>query len=182
MTLEFTLNTEAPATVATDCVVVGAWADGSLTPAAQAIDAASGGRLKALLARGDLSGKTGRTAMLHDLAGVTAARVLVVGLGEPGRKFGTAQYLKAVGDAARALKTGPVASALFTLSETSVEGRDAAWNIRQAAIAADHACYRYTATLGAKNKRREETGLKSLALQAGSEDGSDREARGVSVQ
>ena len=110
MTLEFTLNTEAPATVATDCVVVGAWADGSLTPAAQAIDTASGGRLKALLARGDLSGKTGRTAMLHDLAGVTAARVLVVGLGEPGRKFGTAQYLKAVGDAARALKTGPVSS------------------------------------------------------------------------
>ena len=164
MTLEFTLNTEAPATVATDCVVVGAWADGSLTPAAQAIDTASGGRLKALLARGDLSGKTGRTAMLHDLAGVTAARVLVVGLGEPGRKFGTAQYLKAVGDAARALKTGPVASALFTLSETSVEGRDAAWNIRQAAIAADHACYRYTATLGAKNKKREETGLKSLSI------------------
>ena len=74
MTLEFTLNTEAPATVATDCVVVGAWADGSLTPAAQAIDTASGGRLKALLARGDLSGKTGRTAMLHDLVGVTAAR------------------------------------------------------------------------------------------------------------
>ena len=164
MTLEFTLNTEAPATVATDCVVVGAWSDGSLTPAAQAIDAASGGRLKALLARGDLSGKTGRTALLHDLAGVTAARVLVVGLGEPGRKFGTAQYLKAVGDAARALKTGPVASALFTLSETSVEGRDAAWNIRQAAIAADHACYRYTATLGAKNKKREETGLKSLSI------------------
>src|SRR4029450_1085985 len=27
-----------------------------------------------------------------------------------------------------------------------------------------HACYRYTATLGAKNKGREETGLKSLAI------------------
>ncbi|MDQ2701788.1 MAG: leucyl aminopeptidase [Pseudomonadota bacterium] len=164
MTLEFTLNNDAPATIATDCIVVGAWSDASLTPAAQAIDAVSGGRLKALLARGDLSGKTGRTAMLHDLAGVAAPRVLVVGLGEPGTKYGTAQYLKAVGDAARALKTGPVASALFTLSEVPVEGRDAAWNIRQAVIAADHACYRYTATLGAKNKKREETGLKSLTV------------------
>src|SRR5690606_26393741 len=147
MTLEFSLNphTRDAATTAIDCVVVGAWSDGSLTPAAQAIDGASGGRLKALLSRGDLSGKTGRTAMLHDLAGVAAPRVLVVGLGEPGPKFGAPQYLKAVGDAARALKTGPVGAALLTLAEVAVEGRDAAWNIRQAAIAADHACYRYTA-------------------------------------
>ncbi|MDG6349549.1 leucyl aminopeptidase [Luteimonas sp. 8-5] len=171
MTLEFSLNprSQDAATASTDCVVVGAWSDGSLTPAAQAIDAASGGRLKTLLSRGDLSGKTGRTGMLHDLAGVTAPRVLVVGLGEPGQKFGAAQYLKAVGDAARALKTGPVGSALLTLSEVAVEGRDAAWNIRQAAIAADHACYRYTATLGAKNKKREETGLKSLEISGSDE-------------
>src|SRR5690606_24959002 len=163
MTLEFSLNHDAPATVATDCVVVGAYADGSLTPAAQAIDAASGGRLKALAGRGDLGGKTGKVSMLHDLPGVKAPRVLVVGLGEPG-KFGPAQYLKAVADAARALKTGPVRKALLTLSEASVAGRDAAWNVRQAAIAADHACYRYTATLGARNKKREEKGLEALAI------------------
>ena len=113
MTLEFTLKQDAPASAATDCVVVGAYVDGSLTEAAQALDAASGGRLAALVERGDVSGKTGRTSLLHDLAGVSAPRVLVVGLGEKD-KFGTAQYLKAVGDAARALKTGPVASALFT--------------------------------------------------------------------
>jgi leucyl aminopeptidase len=177
MSLEFSLSQETPASAATDCVIVGAWADASLTPAAQAIDTASGGRLKALLARGDVSGKTGKVAMLHDLDGVKAPRVLVVGLGEPG-KYGTAQFLKAVGDAARALRTGPVRSALLTLTETSVAGRDAAWNLRQAAIAADHACYRYTATLGAKNKKREETGLQALALA-----GSDERAlaRGVAI-
>jgi leucyl aminopeptidase len=148
-------------------VVVGAYADGSLTAAAQALDAASDGRLRALLERGDIGGKTGRTALLHDLPGVAAPRVLVVGLGEQAR-FGTAQYLKAVGDAARTLKTGPANSALFTLSGEPVQGRDAAWNIRQAAVAAAHACYRYTATLGARNKKRDETGLKALAI-AGSD-------------
>ena len=163
MSLEFTLNQADAATVATDCVVAGAFADGSLSPSAQAIDAASGGRLSTLVARGDASGKTGRTALLHDLPGVAAPRVLVIGLGERA-KFGVAQYLKAVGDAARALKTGPVARAVFTLSELPVQERDAAWNIRQAAIATAHACYRYTATLGAKNKKREETGLASLAI------------------
>ena len=139
MTLEFTLNREAPAQAGVDCLVVGAWADKSLTPAAQAVDAASGGKLSALVQRGDVGGKTGKTTLLHDLPGVAAPRVLVVGLGETA-KFGVAQYLKAVGDAARALKTGPAKSALFTLSEVDVKDRDAAWKIRQAVIAADHAC------------------------------------------
>jgi leucyl aminopeptidase len=111
MALEFTLNHDAPATAAFDCIVVGVFADKHLSPAAQALDAASGGRLTALAGRGDLSGKTGASALLHDLPGVTAPRVLVVGLGEAA-KFGVPQYLKAVGDAARALKSGPAARAL----------------------------------------------------------------------
>jgi leucyl aminopeptidase len=158
MSLEFSLNQHAPASAAVDCIVVGAFADGALTPAAAAIDAASGGKLKALVERGDLDGKTGKTTLLHDLPGVAAPRVLVIGLGDAA-KFGVPQYIKAVGDAARTLKTGAVKSALFTLAELSVKGRDTAWNIRTAVIAADHACYRYTATLGAKNKKRDEKGL-----------------------
>lgn len=166
MSLEFTLNHDAPALAAVDCVVVGAFADASLSPAAKAIDEASGGRLSALLARGDLSGKTGATLVLHDLSGVAAPRVLVVGLGDPAR-FGVPQYLKAVADAARALKSGPVAHALFTLSELPVAGRDAAWAVRQAVIAADHACYRYTATLG--KKKPDAPGLTRLSV-AGSDE------------
>ncbi|MEH6421059.1 leucyl aminopeptidase [Pseudomonas sp. CGJS7] len=160
MTLEFDLNRDAAAAAQTDCVVVGAFADKTLTAAARTLDEASGGRLTALLERGDISGKTGKTSLLHDLPGVTAPRVLVVGLGDTG-KFGVAQYLKAVGDAARALKAGPVEHAVLTLSEEPVLGRDAAWAIRQAAIAADHACYRYTATLG---KKKDEPGLRKLAI------------------
>ena len=85
MALEFTLNHSSPTSAAVDCVVIGAYADHTLSPAAQALDAASGGRLAALAQRGDLSGKTGATTLLHDLPGVTAPRVLVVGLGEIGR-------------------------------------------------------------------------------------------------
>lgn len=162
MALEFDLNRDAPAAAHTDCIVVGAFADNSLTPAAKALDDASNGRIRALLERGDASGKTGKTALLHDLPGVAAPRVLVIGLGEAG-KFGVPQYLKAVGDAARTLKSGPVSTALFTLSELDVAGRDKAWNIRQAIIAADHACYRYTATLGTSRKK-DEPGLRALSV------------------
>ncbi|MHC9085614.1 leucyl aminopeptidase [Luteimonas sp. RIT-PG2_3] len=168
MSLEFTLNRDLPAYAATDCVVVGLFADNSLTPAAQAIDTASGGQLSALASRGDASGRTGKTSLLYDLPGVTAPRVLVVGLGDKA-KFAVPQYLKAVADAVRALKTGPVGSALLTLSELTVPGRDAAWTVRQAIITADHAAYRYTATLGPKNKKRNETGLKALSISASDE-------------
>ena len=175
MALEFDLNRDAPAAVPTDCVVVGAYADNTLTPSGSALDDASGGRLTALLQRGDISGKIGKTAMLHDVPGVTAPRVLVVGLGEAA-KFGVPQYLKAIGDAAKALKAGPVTHALFTLSETTVAQRNGGWAIRQAAIAADHACYRYTATLGDKARNKDEPGLRKLSLRAVGADGDDSTA------
>ena len=177
MALEFTLNHDAPATAGFDCVVVGAYGDKTLTAAGRALDAASGGRLNTLVQRGDVGGKTGKTTMLHDLPGITAPRVLVIGLGEES-KFGVPQYLKAVGDAARALKTGPSGNALFTLSELDVKGRDAAWNIRQAAIASDHASYRYTATLG--KKKSDGTGLTHLAI-AGSDEVALAQGRAIAA-
>ena len=170
MTLEFTLNQTAPATVDTGCVVVGVYADKTLTPAAQALDQAAAGRLARLAGRGDLPGKAGSSALLHDLDGISAQRVLVVGLGER-EKFGASAYQQAVTTAVRALRTGATESALLTLPEVQVKDRDAAWNIRQAVIAADHAAYRYTATLGPKNRKRNETGLRALALS-----GSDEQA------
>ena len=164
MALEFALNHVDPLHFDGDCLVVGLFADKTFTASGQAVDRASGGHLSKLAERDDLSGKTGASALLHDVAGVTAPRVLVIGLGDAD-KFATPQYLKAVGDAARALRTGPVKRALFTLSEVAIKDRDAAWTIRQAAIAADHACYRYVATLGKDNKKREETGLEHFAIQ-----------------
>lgn len=170
MALAFTLQAGPAAdatTLTSDCIVVGAYSDKTLTATGQALDAASGGRIAALIERGDISGKTGKTALLHDLQGVTATRVLVIGLGEPA-KFGVPQYIKAAGDAARALKDGAAASIVFTVSEAAVLGRDAAWAIRQAVIAFSHATYRYHATLGEKNKNKGESKLAAVAV-AGSD-------------
>lgn len=163
MALQFHLNSDTPDAADVHCVVVGAFADNSLTAAGGALDTACGGRLAALLARGDISGKTGKTSLLHDLSGVTAPRVLVVGLGDAG-KFGVPQYLKAIGDAARALRAGPVEHALLTLVDVPVSGRDRAWAVRQAVIAADHASYRYTATLGEDARKKIEPGLSTLSI------------------
>ncbi|MGH8108762.1 MAG: leucyl aminopeptidase [Arenimonas sp.] len=160
MALEFHINTQSPLQTETDCLVVGVYADKSLSPSAKALDDASNGRLSAMLERGDVSGKTGRTSFLHDVAGVKAPRVLVVGLGETA-KFAVPQYIKAVADVVRALRVGPVKNTLITLTELTVKGRDADWNLRQAVIAADHAAYEYTAT---RSKKAEVT-LQQVSVQ-----------------
>ncbi|QYR52707.1 leucyl aminopeptidase [Lysobacter soyae] len=177
MALEFDLNTLPATETDVDCLILGIFSDKSFTASGKAVDAASGGKLSALAERGDLKGATGSTALLFDLAGIKASRVLVVGLGDVDN-YGTPQYLKAVGDAARALRNGAIKSALFTLSETAPKGRDSAWAIQQAIIAADHACYRYLATLGAGNKKRKESGLEKFVVQ-----GDDRVAlsRGIAI-
>jgi leucyl aminopeptidase len=166
MSLEFSLAPtalSAPAAFQTDCLVIGVFADKTMNAAGQAIDAATGGRLAALIERGDVSGKIGKTALLLDLRGVTSPRVLAVGLGEAA-KFGPAQYIKAIGDAIRALKDGAVTSATLTFAEVPVQGRDRAWAIRQAVIGASHALYRYSATLGEKNKNKGESKLTNVAI------------------
>ena len=161
MTLQFALNQANPATAATDCIVLGIFADGALSAAGETIDRASNGRLRALIARGDVSGKSGRSALLHDIAGVAAPRVLVIGLGEAA-KFSVPQYLRAIADGVRALKSGASKSALCTLTELDVPGRDANWRVRQAVIAADHAAYRYTQNI----TRKPDAGLETLHLSA----------------
>ncbi len=149
MALDFKLSRPDPANASSDCIVVGLFADKRLSPSAQLLDTASGGRLTALAERGDISGKTGRTALLPDLPGVKAPRVLVVGLGDAS-KFAVPQYLKAIADAVRALRTGPTRKILVTLPELPVKGRDPSWALRQAVVAADHAAYEYTATRSKK--------------------------------
>ncbi|MEO5596123.1 MAG: leucyl aminopeptidase [Lysobacteraceae bacterium] len=159
MTLQFELSRPDLSTAAFDCLVLGVYADGSLATSTAAIDSAADGRIKALVERGDIAGKPGRTAMLLDVAGTSTPRVLLVGLGEKD-KFGIAAYQRAVGDAVRALKTGPVTHALLTLTELAVPDRDADWNIRQAAIAADSAAYAYTQNIS----KKPDTGLQRISL------------------
>ena len=161
MTLQFDLNHAEPTTVDTDCIVLGVFADGTLSASGDAVDRAGNGRLRALIARGDVSGKPGRSTLLHDIDGIKAPRVLLVGLGETA-KFGVPQYLRAIGDGVRALKTGASKSALCTLTELDVPGRNADWRVRQAAITADHAAYRYTSNI----TRKPDAGLESLQLRA----------------
>jgi len=176
--ISFRLTAEHPARKATDVVVVGIFDDGTLSTAAAEIDAASGGGLRKLLVSGDISGRSGRHGWIPALSGVTASRVLAVGLGDA-RKFDRGKFVRACRDAARALRGGPSRHAACYLVEIEVDGSDAAWRLRQAALAFDFEHYRFDAM---RKAPEHDTLIDSVAFRAA--DGSELErvqaiARGV---
>jgi leucyl aminopeptidase len=151
MTLQFSLGSTAPESSDTACAIVGVYENGLLTSAAARVDTAAGGAIKRLVESGDVTGKTGIATLLLAPQGVAARRVLVIGLGAQ-KTFDAARYQRVNLEAARAIGKMPVESATSWLTEVEVPGRDAAWRVRVAALATDHAAYRYTATFKPREK------------------------------
>ena len=178
MTVQFSLASMAPATVDSACVLVGVYEKGVLTSAAAQLDSASGGLIKRQVESGDITGKAGSTTLLFAPGGITAQRVLVVGLGAQ-KSFDAARYQKISLEAARALGRLPVANAVSCLTEVDVPGHDSAWRVRIAALTFDYAAYRYTATFKPREKSRESE-LTAVTFAAGEEAGSGL-ARGVAI-
>jgi leucyl aminopeptidase len=79
--MEFGVWSKGLSTLNVECLVVGIFDEAELSAEAAAVDAACGGRLKQLLARGDFTGRAGETLLLADLPGLRASRVLLTGLG-----------------------------------------------------------------------------------------------------
>jgi leucyl aminopeptidase len=153
MSIKFSITDQPADTVASACIVVGIFEDGSLSAAAGRVDGKSGGAIKRLIDSGDANGKSGSSQLLFGLAGVAAPRVLVVGLGET-KKFDAARFARACGEAARVLKGLPIDGAVSYLTELDVPRRDAAWAVRTAALATDAQAYRYSATFKPREKSR----------------------------
>ncbi|TAL85070.1 MAG: leucyl aminopeptidase [Rhodanobacter sp.] len=167
MTLQFSVASTAPETAETACIVVGVYEQGVLTSAAARVDSAASGLIKRQVEAGDISGKTGSSSVLFAPPGVKAQRVLVIGLGAQ-KSFDAARFQKICIEAGRALGRLPVADAMSWLSEVDVPGRDSAWRVRTAALAADHAAYRYTATFKPRDKPAP-TELGAIALAGAAE-------------
>jgi leucyl aminopeptidase len=176
MSLRFSLSPDRPAAIDADAVVLGVYEDKSLPAATAEVDSAAAGAIRRLLEAGDVSGKPGTVNRLFHLAGVKAPRVLLVGLGEP-RKLDAARYHKACTEAAKALASGPSRRVANFLPEVELAGRDGAWRSRQAAVAADVACYRYTATVKPKNG----AGLEELLLPEAAGEAVLAQARGIAA-
>ncbi|MBU3696014.1 leucyl aminopeptidase [Dechloromonas sp.] len=140
--MEFSIKSGSPEKQRSACVVVGVFDSRKLTLPAELIDKAAGGYLSDIVRRGDMEGKAGSTLLLHNVPGTLSDRVLLVGLGKE-KDFREKEFGSAVRTAVKTLnETGAFDASIF-LTELGVRRRSIGWRIRQTAMIALDATYKF---------------------------------------
>jgi leucyl aminopeptidase len=80
--MEFSIKSTAPEKLRSDCLLVGVYEGRKLTDLAKSVDEISDKAITLALKSGDMEGKSGSTLLLRQLSGISASRVLLVGLGK----------------------------------------------------------------------------------------------------
>ena len=162
--MEFSIKSGSPEKQRSACVVVGVFEPRKLTLPAELLDKAAEGYLSDLVRRGDMEGKAGSTLLLHDVPGTLCDRVLLVGLGKE-KEFREKEFTGAVRAAVKTLnETGAFDASIF-LTEIAVKKRSIAWRVRQTAMAALDATYRFDAYKSKKDEVRRPLRKLTLAVE-----------------
>ena len=138
----------------TDCHVVAIYEGNKLTESAKQLDQAAQGYIKTVLKRGDMTGKANQTLMLHDVAGLKAKRVLLVGCGKP-KSLSAQQYRKLVATVAEQLQQYRIKDTALYLADIELNEGDQAWKIKHISQTLTHSQYRYSKTLSAAGPKPE---------------------------
>jgi len=139
--------------------VAGVFENGKLSKAAQILDKAAGHRLSDIVAQGDISGKAASTLLLQKVPGIAAERVLLVGLGKYGEQ-NSKTSIEILRAAFNALGSTAAKDAIVYLTDEDT-GKNAAWVVKQAVLAAAESGYRSDSL---KSKPAKPVTLKSLTL------------------
>ncbi len=116
--MQFDLWSKGLARLDVECVAAGVFDEPELAAEARSVDSAAGGRLAALLERGDFSGRAGETLLVTDVRGVPGGRVLLVGLGSA-KSYGPKAWRRACASAVAALARTRITSAALGLDRPS---------------------------------------------------------------
>ena len=168
--MEFSIKSGNPEKQRSDCLIVGVYESRKLSSSAEALDAASGGFLTAVLKRGDLDGKAGSTLLLHSVPGLLSERVLLVGLGKE-RELDEKHYRQAVKAAVKAVNNCGATDAVSFLADLSIKKHDIAWRVAQHAEVVLDAVYKFDCMKGkaAKDKKADAPkGIKKLTINVAS--------------
>lgn len=174
--MQFLTKSANPVKNRAQCVIVGVYDDQSMTPSAKLIDKASKGYLRKVMKRGDLEGKLGQVVTLHDVPGINAQRVMLVGLGNAETTDGP-KFIKMADTVIAYLKKMPAKNTLCCLLESTAGDKDLYWKTRRLVEQFISATYRYVEM---KGKAPEDTlQLETIDLQLNDKADQDEVERGI---
>ncbi|HEY9269326.1 MULTISPECIES: leucyl aminopeptidase [Achromobacter] len=145
--MEFSTQTTASLhQVKTAALAVGVYAEGVLSPAADLIDRASNGAVRSVV-KAEFRGRAGSTLTLRNLPGVSAQRVVLVGLGKQ-EEYSARAHASAEQAFAAACVSAQLTEGVSTLVANPIADVAVIARARSAAIAAGNATYHYDASFG----------------------------------
>ena len=159
--MEYAIKSGSPEKQRSACLVAGVHESRKLTPAAQAVDDAGGRFLSTLLRRGDMDGKIGQSLLLHNVPGILAERLLLIGCGKQA-DLDDRQYRKIIANSVRQLKQTGATEAVSLLPVLDVKNRDHAWKILSAVQFIDHEIYTFKEFKS--NKKEPKKNLRKITL------------------
>lgn len=179
--MEFSTQTTASLhQIKTAALAVGVFADGELSAAADIIDRATDGALRAVL-KTEFKAKPDTHLVLRNLEGVMAVRVILIGLGKK-NAYKAAVHVSAELAFARYCAEASLTEGVTTLASIECPGSSLQERARAAATAGLRAVYRYTQTFGKPQDPAPK--LKKIALSVARSDAAEaqkglREGRAI---
>ena len=163
--MKFEVKSVSITQTAAPCVIVPIFDGGKLSSAAEAIDQACQGALRALVKRGDIEGKTGQWTWLPYLpdSKLKAQRVLLAGVGKKA-PMKSSEFVSLLQKIGTQLRQYPVAQAALFLDELDVQDRDKHWQGQMIARALRLSLYRFEQMKSKKSPRKTE--LKHIIIDA----------------
>ncbi|MCB5362541.1 leucyl aminopeptidase [Pusillimonas sp. CC-YST705] len=160
--MEFSTQTSASVhQIKTAALAVGIFSDGELSPVADMLDRAANGALREVL-KSEFQAKPGSHLVLRDLPGVSARRVVLIGLGKQA-EYQAQTHAMAEQAFARYCVQARITEGVSTLAALECGQTSLADRARALAVAAGQATYHYDATLS-KADADTRPKLKKLAL------------------
>ena len=132
--IQYTAKVIDPIKQATQCLVIACYEGVKLSPSANAVNSADASQLETLLKREGFQGKAGQSLLLLNPQGITAERLLVLGVGAAkDSNISADNFRRAVQKISEALRPTTCSEITLALAEISVADQDTQWQARQIA-------------------------------------------------
>lgn len=129
--MEFGSKISSPEKIKTACIIVPVFEHGKLSASTKQLDESAANYLSKIIKKGDIKGEIGQTLLLHNVPGITADRVLLVGCGKE-KDLTDINFRKICSTSVQAAQSINVSEAVCTLAEINLQDRDLSWKITQA--------------------------------------------------
>jgi leucyl aminopeptidase len=158
--MKYSIKAGAADKINSECEIVFVWAKGILSDEAKLLDASTNKAISNVVATGDFSGELAETILLHQLQGLSAKRVLLVGAGLE-TKFDAKSAIKAIQAVYQVTQKLAATSLHFAIASVTVTDRDSNWLTSRVAEEGESSYYRYTAT---KSKNPKAPATKTVSV------------------